>query len=118
MPRTRPGHLASVAASAGQSAASDPADAVLSLVLLSLLASAFVSVAVSVEPDEVPLPAVLALSDGADLRLSVTYQPLPLKTIAGGVRTRRASIPQTSQVWTDGASNPSRFSYWWPALQR
>jgi hypothetical protein len=104
--------------SVGQSAASDPADAVLSLGLLSLFGSALVSVAVVVESEEDSLVAAPTLADDADLRLSVTYQPLPLNTIAGGVSTRRASMPQTSQDWTAGASNPSRFSYWWPAPQR
>jgi hypothetical protein len=78
------------------------------------------------------LLAAVALSDGADsdfvsvvlvelgllsvlaerpLRLSVMYQPLPLNTIAGGVRTRRAWPPHCGHSCTDGASNPSRFSY-------
>jgi hypothetical protein len=71
------------------------------------------------ELSEEELPLLPAGEDASEvLRLSVTYQPLPLKTIAGGVRTRRASSPQTSHVCTAGASKPSRFSYWWPALQR
>jgi hypothetical protein len=44
------------------------------------------------------------------LRLSVTYHPLPLKTIAGGVRTRRALPEHSGHVCTAGASKPSRFS--------
>jgi hypothetical protein len=43
-------------------------------------------------------------------RLSVTYHPLPLKTIAGGVSTRRAVPEHSGQVCTAGASKPSRFS--------
>jgi hypothetical protein len=67
---------------------------------LSLLAAAGVAV--------VSLLAVLL--DGSLPRLSVLYQPLPLKTIAGGVSTRRASAPQVGHPCTDGASKPSRFS--------
>jgi hypothetical protein len=47
---------------------------------------------------------------GDPFRLSVTYQPLPLKTIAGGVSTRRAVPEHSGQTWTEGASKPSRFS--------
>jgi hypothetical protein len=49
--------------------------------------------------------------DDSPLRLSVTYQPLPLKTIAGAVKTRRALPEHSGQVCSAGASNPSRFSY-------
>lgn len=67
------------------------------------------SVLVLVVPDAVEELDDLSPS-GEPLRLSVTYQPLPLKTIAGGVRTRRAVPEHVGQTWTGGASNPSRFS--------
>lgn len=61
----------------------------------------------------------LPLSDGAEPRLSVLYQPLPLNTIAGGRSSRRASPLQLGQGWTAGALKLSRFSYSLPqALQR
>jgi hypothetical protein len=89
----------------GQSAAA----AEVELLLLELSVVDSLLAGVLSDSEEAPLP--LVETEEEELRLSVTYQPLPLKTIAGGVNTRRASIPQTSQVWTAGASKPSRFSY-------
>jgi len=67
------------------------------------------SVLVLVESDDEDLLDLLSPS-GEPLRLSVTYQPLPLKTIAGGVRTRRAVPEHVGHAWIEGASKPSRFS--------
>ena len=59
-----------------------------------LAASDFVSVVLA--GDSVALlPGRSVEAAPLDLRLSVTYQPLPLKTIAGGVSTRRACSPHT-----------------------
>lgn len=53
-------------------------------------------------------------SESADclLRLSVMYQPEPLKTMGGAWRMRFAvPLPHSSQVWVVGASKPWRSSY-------
>ncbi len=63
--------------------------------------------------DESPFESVAAGAESVPaepLRLSVAYQPLPLKTIAGGVSSRLASLPQSRHGCTGGASKPSRFS--------
>jgi hypothetical protein len=41
-----------------------------------------------------------------------------LKTIGGAKITLVATFPHFSHFCFAGASNPSRVSYWWPALQR
>lgn len=58
----------------------------------------------------IPVAAVLAE------RLSVMYQPLPLKRIGGATKTRRAVSPHFSHGCSWGASNPSRRSYRAPQL--
>jgi hypothetical protein len=80
-----------------------------SLVLV-LVLSALVSDLLSVLESVVSILPGESVEDAPFLRLSVTYQPLPLKTIAGAVSTRRDSAPHSVQVCTAGASKPSRFS--------
>jgi len=62
-----------------------------------------------VEAGVSPFEGDVTVAD-SPLRLSVMYQPLPLKTIAGDVNTRRARPPHLGQDWVEGASKPSRIS--------
>jgi len=53
----------------------------------------------------------LSSTEVLELRLSVTYQPLPLNTTRGAVSTRFAvPLPHSSQVWLVSASKPWRSS--------
>jgi len=79
----------------------------LSIVALSvppvLAAASFA--AASLEPED---------DDDVDGRLSVLYQPEPLKTIAGSAISRRGRSPQTGQCSTGGSSNERTTLNAWP----
>jgi hypothetical protein len=84
--------------------------AALAAALLSLFVAAFVSGFVSVlAPDESLLSPLLAVVDvvslGAGFRLSVTYQPEPLKTMPAGNNTRRTGPPHSGQSVSAGSEN-------------
>jgi hypothetical protein len=73
--------------------------------LLLLLSVLVLSAAPACAPDPLSLIAELAF------RLSVAYQPLPLKTTRGAWSTRFATpLPHSSQVCEFSASNPWRSS--------
>ncbi len=93
---------------AGQDAAdaSDPEE--LDAAGVAALESAELPLSLSepLSPFDSPAPA------GFLLRLSVTYQPPPLKTTGGAWRTRLAiPLPHSSQVWVVSAEKPCRSSY-------
>jgi hypothetical protein len=50
-------------------------------------------------------PLVLAVVDEVALRLSLMYQPLPLKTTPTGWNTRRIAWPQSGQVVRGSSEN-------------
>ena len=62
-------------------------------------------------PDDLPVDELLALFAAAvEERESVTYQPLPLKTMPTGWMTLRSVPPQCSQVVSGGSEKLCRFS--------
>lgn len=86
----------------------DVADEELELVLEEedLLSRSFLAEAASFFVSEACCDSVT----GAAPRLSVLYQPLPLKTTVGALNWRRAGSPHSSHGCCGGAPKGSRFS--------
>ena len=81
-------------------------------VFVSALVSLLVSVVGSALPSSAFLSVVLGLllADDDPLRLSVLYQPEPLKTIGAGRISRRTGCPHVGQVWRAGSLKDCRCS--------